>query len=169
MITLLSFPLSTSMTCLENVSSVGAKEPSVLDDEQLLLLGGPKHSPGGGKGGISGGISDTRGSKGVDGKDDLGAFSKVTLRGEASVLVRDEVKEVVTGQGRGGRLSSKGSCCTGQLMKPRCSRGASCWASNCSRWSKGCALEQLHLSLTRIMCKTLSSILILLSMYFLGT
>lgn len=87
---------------LEDVPGAGAEEIRVLDDEELLLLGGPHHPPRTGEGGSGRDQATTEFAEGRDGGDDLGPLRRVGLGAEAPVLVGDEGEEVGLGFEGGG-------------------------------------------------------------------
>lgn len=88
---------------LQNVAGSRAEHGRVLDDEELLLLRGPQEPPRGREGGAGGDATLAELGQGVDGLDDRGSFGWVVLGLETSVLVGDEVEEVLPGEpGLGG-------------------------------------------------------------------
>ena len=82
---------------LQYVAGTCAKQGSLLDDEELLLLGGPKQPPRAGEVVTGGHSAGAQGCHRVNGFDDGGPPRGVALRPEAAVLVRDEGEKVLPG------------------------------------------------------------------------
>lgn len=90
---------------LQHVAGSGAENRCVFNNEELLLLGGPEHSPRCRQRFVGGDGAAAESGQGIDGVDDLGKLLGIGLGGEAALLVGDESEEVALG-GEGGASNS---------------------------------------------------------------
>lgn len=106
-----SYTTDVTKTNLQDVTSLRSEEGGILDDEELLFLGGPQHPPGSGElHRADGGDSRTlQRLEGMDGLQDLRSIGGVPLGGEASIVTGDEREEVITSKRSFRRRGERGS------------------------------------------------------------